>query len=1191
MQEIVEQVLEGRFCMESGSLEFSCAKIELETTAGRELSGSFILYGDEHLHTEGEILSTDYRMECLTPVFSGAESEISYYFHGDALEEGETVKGAFRILSNQGEYSLPFSVTCIPDTLQSSMGPVRNMFHFTNLAKSNWQEALELFYSAGFERVFQGSETAFLQTYRGLSAYPGQEQNMEEFLISIGKKQRVDFLLEQSRLQVELSSAQGEYQPLEQELIVTRNGWGYTALNVECDGDFLFTEKTLLTEDDFLGNYTRLPVYVDQERLRSGMNYGKVVFFNSYVNLEVEVQVKLGVGHDLNQAYLARKKTIVSLMTQYEAFRTKKTTLASWLAETGDLVETLIAYDEKDPAARLFKAQLLITQERTNEANWLLEHAKDLMERKGSVPDELWAYYLYLTTLVTRDEEQIHTVAGQVEGLYRRNPGSWRIAWLLLYLSEEYSIMPKARLQLMERQYGYGCRSFVMYLEALQVYNSHPLLLQKLGAFEQQILFYGIRREYINPELGERFLELLERNKEYSPLLCRILEKFYEKRPDNRIVKEMCSLLVKGGCIGSRYLPWYERGVEAQLRINHLYESFMMSLDPENRKGIPKAAVLYFSYQNNLDYERSAFLYEYVLDNKVLYAEVYDKYYAKCREFCLEQIRKERINRHLAKLYTRLLDEEMITEQNAGILSRILFATRICVEDKRMKKALLYTEGSMLPREYPLIGGETWAPVYGNDTEVFFEDAYGNRFSHEIPHELEKYMLPGKYLPELMKYEFDCPEFDLYLLRERGEGDVLDEDMTMRAVRLLDWKYTAPDFRRSLYLKLVRQFYETDQSARLSELLGRTEEFSLDLEERKQVLKYLVLSGAYDTAFDWIRVYGPYFPEANTLARLMGYVMMEEDLREDPAVLSAVTYLFHRGKCTDSMMEYLGTHARGTTKELRDIWKALLQSGLDTTVLEEHILIQILYTGAYIGEKQAVFEAYLIKNKASRVVEAYILQGAYDYFVRDKVVESIIFESIMESFRWNQPLHKVCKLAFLKYYAENPKEITQEINQALGQFLEEMLAERIHFGFFKKLKGQSHRLRELEDKVIVEYRTRPGGTARIHYVVLEEDGAAGEYLSETMGEVFGGICTKEFVLFFGETLQYYIMEEFGGREQLTESGNLQCEDMDAEAPVSKYHMINEMVISRNLQDYDTLDSDLETYYFKEFCGSNLFTLK
>ena len=125
----------------------------------------------------------------------------------------------------------------------------------------------------------------------------------------------------------------------------------------------------------------------------------------------------------------------------------------------------------------------------------------------------------------------------------------------------------------------------------------------------------------------------------------------------------------------------------------------------------------------------------------------------------------------------------------------------------------------------------------------------------------------------------------------------------------------------------------------------------------------------------------------------------------------------------------------------------------------------------------------------------------------------------------------------------------------------------------------------------MEYHTRGGVRARIHYVMMHENGQAEDYLSEYMQEVYSGVFFKEFVLFFGENLQYYIMEESENEEQLTESGSLQKSDIMNESPDSKYEIINDMMISMTLQDDTTLDHLIEEYYRREYLDHRLFTLQ
>ena len=90
----------------------------------------------------------------------------------------------------------------------------------------------------------------------------------------------------------------------------------------------------------------------------------------------------------------------------------------------------------------------------------------------------------------------------------------------------------------------------------------------------------------------------------------------YEKKEDVRILQEICSLLIKGSKTGPDAYIWYQKGVESHLRITNLYEYYMASVDMDSAMELPKVILMYFSFQNNLDYEHSAFLYAYLLKHR-----------------------------------------------------------------------------------------------------------------------------------------------------------------------------------------------------------------------------------------------------------------------------------------------------------------------------------------------------------------------------------------------------------------------------------------------------------------------------------------------------------------------------------------------------------------------------------------------
>ena len=1188
MQKIINQILEGNFDYESGSLDFSCAKIEFTIHKGGQYEDSFRIFAPSGAYTAGTVLSSDWRMECLTAEFSGAEDEVAFRFHGENLEEGDVVKGTFDIISNQGEYYLPFVASVEFDMPDSSIGPVKNLFHFANLAKSDWKEAVNLFYSPKFVNIFSGSDARFLEDYRALSAYRGQEQNVEEFLIQINKKQSVEFIAEEAALQVEVRASDAAAGVVEQALNLVRNGWGFTRLSVECRGDFLFTEKEVLTDDDFLGNRCRLPVFLDGSRLRQGRNFGQIHLFNSYLSLTVPVEVRLGgCPRDVQRA--ERRRCVAGLMESYQAFRLRKISISTWLKETGKLVERLISMDENDIAARLFQAQLLITEERYNEANWILDHVSDLFEQEAP-ENTLLAYYLYLTSLIHPDSEYVERVAADVERILRADDSNWRVAWLLLYLSADYCRTDREKWELWERFFLAGCTSPVLYIEALSLLNNNPALLRRLDRFEQQVLLYGIRQGALKREAADQLIYLAHRTRDYSPVLFQALAGLYKKRKDVQLLQEIVTLLIKGGKVGKDYFAWYRAGVDAQLRITNLYEHFMMSLDLDTFEEIPKTVLIYFSYQNNMDYARTAYLYDYILQHADRLGDIYESYRFKIDHFVTEQIKKGHINRSLANLYNKLLYPGIVDEQTSGPLARLLFAHQIQVEDDRIQKVYVYQPGNLRPSEYILSDRRTWVALYGSRYTIVFEDGEKNRFLKNVEYTMEKLMIPGKFLRFLLPMGPLGLELDFYLCDSDSGCREEPSERIVRELRIAASRDADPEVKRELHLRILQYYYETDDMKALDAHLKEIPGGNFSARERSLCVKYMVLRGNYGLAARWLENYGPYFMDAKILVRLVKVLAEQCNMEKDPLLLAAAVYVFQRGKYDGTILEYLGRHYEGMTRNMREIWKAARSFGTDCYGLTEKILIQMLYSGAFVGERMEIFRYYISQGARMEVEEAFLAQCAYDCFVRERVMEKDVFREIRQMYLRGEPVMKVCKLAFLKYFSENREEMDGETFDIAGKLLEEMMGEGIYLEFFRKFRECRRQQEELADKTILEYRTDTNVKVCVHYATLHENGEADGYRSEYMKEVYGGVFFRDFILFFGESLQYYITEERDGEAQLTESGTLQKAE-ETEEEESRYRLINDIAMARSLQDFNTMDDLLEEYYRKEFLNGRLFSLK
>ena len=1185
-QKRIGQILAGKFSYENGSLEFSCTKIEFSIKKGESYEGSFQIRGQAGTFVDGTVFSSDWRMECLTGEFTGSNAEISFRFHGENLEEGDVVKGTFDIVSNQGEYYLPFVVSVEYALPESSVGSIRNLFHFANLAKSSWKEAVRLFYSPEFKGIFNGSDGAYAEDYRALSCRTGQEQAVEEFLILANKKLKVEYIAEPGELVLEL----GDDGTAELELDIVRDGWGFTELFVECRGGFFHTGKEILTEEDFPDNRCRLPVYFDGSACHLGNNFGQICLSNAYVTLNIPVTLCRKGDSWICEGDIRKKKCILQLMKFYQDFRLRKIGTSAWLKETGSLVEQLTAVDENDISFRLFQAQVLITEERYKEANWILDYVSGRFEN-GEGDDTLLAYYLYLTTLVHGDEEYVDKVAGDVEHIFRRDSSNWRVAWLLLYLSRDYRKSEKDRWGLLEKLFFRGCTSPVLYIEALALVNANPSLLRKLEGFERQVVAYGARQGALKRETVDQVVYLTGRLKEYSELLFRSLAKLYRKKKDTRLLQEICTLLVRGGRTGKEYLEWYRAGVEHQLRIANLYEYFFLSLDLERTEEIPRIVLKYFSYQNSMDYTHSAYLYDYICQYRDRLGDVYEAYRMKMECFVEEQVRKEHIDRHLANLYSRLLRADMVDGQTCAPLSRLLFAHLVKVEDERLRKVYVYHPGNLYPAEYVLTDGKAWIALYGSKYTILFEDGQGNLFGRNVEYDMEKLMIPGKFLRWLQPFENVDPQLELYLCENDSVCREEPGERVRRALRVTASEYAVRSVKKELYLRILEYYYEADDMEALDGYLQVIPPEELTGEEKDRVFKYMVLRGNYPLAEQWMQAYGPYFIDAKILVRLLRVLIEQGGMEENPLFTVSAMYAFQRGKYDGTVLEYLGRYYQGMTRNLRDIWKASRDFGLDCYDLSEKILVQMLYSGAFVGERMEIFLYYVSQGAREEVEEAFLSQCAYDCFVRERVMEREVFREIRYMKARGEAVQKVCKLAYLKYFSENREEMDQEAAATAQILLQELMAEGIYMEFFRKFRECRAAQQELADRTIIEYRTDPRARACIHYTVLDENGESEGYRTEYMRDVYGGVFVKDFVLFFGESLQYYITEEKDGKAQLTESATIQKSDAGAVEEDSRYRLLNDIVMARSMQDYDTMDNLLGEYYRRDFMNSRLFTLK
>ncbi len=1168
-----------------GNLVFSTEKIEMTLRPNKVFEGYFEIEEEHGEFVEGYVYSSSVRMSVMEENFYGARIAIKYKFNSEGMRQGDAVRGEFIIVSNAGEYLIPYTIMVGVTAIDTSLGAIKNLFHFTNLAKTNWEEAVQVFNSDDFEELLVGNDAKFLPLYRGLSVRGNKNYNLEEFLIGIHKKQAVEYSIDKKN--IHLADINGK-QKL--QIRIEKKGWGYTGIALKADGDFIELKNNRIENNNFESNIYDLEFYIDEEKLHKGKNLGRITFKSLYDTFYTDITVS-NVDLTARAVNAGKKKNVCFLLVRhYIDYVTGKINREKWISIAEELLSNKAFAYGSDIENNLYRTHLLLIQERYNEAKWILDKKiADIIEKEAT---ELYCYYIYLTALYNADEYYMREAADRIKNIYEREPDNWKVAWVLLNISEEFKKNPARMYAFGIRQIKLGSNSPLIYVELIRLLNKIPTLLVHFDDEEIKLLLFASRHRLIEDTLRGQIAYHGGRKKEYDAVTYRILCSLYEAKPSDDVLFAICSQLMKGGLVGKKHFKWYEMGVSKNFSITNLYESYMLSLDTSKECEIPKEVLMYFSYAmgNGIPASKIAFLYSYVVKNRDNMPEIYALYLGNIERFTVKQLYGGRINRDMAYLYSEILLKNMDTPDNLRQFAKLMLVHGINVSDPSIVNVIMVDFRLKQELVCPVKNGMAYVPVFGTDYAIFLEDSIGNRFYETKEYITERYFVAGKILPKVENHTDDMLFFNLYICDAAEEHIMVSERNADRYAYLEEIDEISPKYKASIRMPLLRYYQDNDSPVKLDMLLDKIGYEDVSYKERDELLRLMLLRGMHDKAYDFAVHYGIESVEPKILLRL-GTLLVERDgFIEKLPITSMFMSAFEKGKYNEISLDYLGQFYKGSIKALRNIWKAASGFYADTYHICEKLINRSLETGAYMGEEALILREYVAGGAKPEPVLQYLTYFAEEYFVENKLTDDYMFREMARFYENENTLPIVCMLAFLKHYAEEPEYMDENIKEHIKRYIHILYrGKNIVMPFMKEFKNFCSEAATLSDYVFVEYRGDASSKVYINYIIEKDDDENNGYSRDEMTNVYGGVFVKSFLIFFGESVQYYITEENGSTSKLTESGNLSKNDVDGDMYEDRYSLVNDIAISVTLKDYDTALQLLEDYKYRLYITDNLFS--
>lgn len=1179
MRKRIKQLARGKFEYAKPQLVLSEEEITFEVYEDEVYEGEFTIETATDTKIRGLVYSTHPRMKVLNPQFEDEKVRIRYQFHSSGLAEGLTESGDFVIVCNQNEISLSFRASISKRYAHTSIGEVKNLYDFSCLAKANWDEAFQLFYHKNFSNVIKSNEVKENMIYRGMIAAKPCNQNVEEFLIGIRKKERVSLSVNKSAFHL-----LGVQETLKESIEIKKSTWGYVDITVEADADFIRIDKKHISAEDFIGSNYVFEFYIEPDFLHDGRNFGRISMHTAYETIQVELEVSPEPEKSKEEvAGLQKKECLAGIMELYQAYRLKRIVTGVWANETIEILDHLHALEPEEPMHQLMKAQCLIINRQKQEAEWILDAFKrEWIDRKAPV----WGYYLYIMTLIEREPTYVDRLTKEIEMIFHENPDSVMLFWVLTFLQEQYFNNNALKLNAIEYWVMKGCSSPYLYLEAYYLIWQDPYLLTKLGKFEIRVLRWAVRHRAITKDIAMQIFQIMETAKGFDSVLYELMCAAYEANPKPEYLGVICSYLIKGQQYDSKYHHWYEKGIEMELRITSLYEAYLLSMDEHRTEPVPKIIQMYFQYDCSLPYKKMAVLYNNIIASKESAPEVYHRYIRSMGKFAMEQILAGHMDDNLAVVYDDMLDVGVINAEIAKALSYIMFTHKLVVNEEKMVRAIIYQRQMKDPQIVPIVDNTAYFQLFSKEYVIVFEDEKGQRYSGSISYQLKSLMNAQKYLEkclELAPYQLSylISYFDTkqsYLTFTKEDKEHFKPMMFSEAV--------SSEYKSRMLPEILRFYQIHAYDSVIEEYLEKADYSELEVANRKFAIELCVDNHLFDFAYEKVMNYGIEQIGSAAKVALASYMIEKTDYEMDEFLLEMTISAFRAKKYNDKMLSYLCQHFNGPTEDMLHIWQAAKDFAIDRFDISERILVQMMYADHMVMDGMPVFAHFYEAGGKDFIVLAYISDLSHRYFVEEQAIDSDIFELIEARYIYNYELNDACKLALLRYYAQQTT-LTDKQFAIEDELLAEYTRKNMNFAFYKRLHPELVLKYHLYDKVFLEYRTSPHSHVVLNYS-RDEDGD--NFIKEDMLDIYDGIFVKSFVMFFGEAIQYYISEEHGSEVEVTESNRIVNNDVYNKNDESRYNLLNQMLISNTLQEEEELHSAMKQYAALEEITQKVFKL-
>ena len=1176
MKKKIEELLNGKFEYEQPQLIFSEEKIEVTVKAGDVYRGELYFGTEDNRRIRGYITSSNRRVVPGMDKFSGTTVRLQYGVDGNGMRPGEKHEGWLCFTTNIGEYKLPFLIRAEKTELKSIAGEVPDMDTFVKIAKDDFKEAYRIFTDRRFELLLQNADKKEKALYKGLSKQPVTFQHVEEFLVGTGKKKPV---------KIELKSEHNSFydirESVRESFTIQKNGWGHLRLDVEAKGDFLEVSRHVVTDEDFIGSYYQVEYVIHRDQLKKGRQFGEITVKSPYQQLTYQITASMEPKVQLKTEIHAKQYKL-ELMRDLLEHLCGRLDGKTWIGSSRFIINQLKEEGCDYPEYQMYEAYVLHAEGEDSQAQEILKRFQHNNFARENL--ELAGVYLYLCMLtgLHRDKEQ---ASRRLHSFFMQKEDSFLLFKLWMEMNPEDKGSASRLVFMMEELFEKGCRSPFLYLEAWNYIAQDISLLHRMSSFWAQVFFFAGQKGLMTEELVMRFAYLTGYERKFSRSMYRALAYGYDAFESEDTLEAICRYIMLGDPRKPEYFRWFSLAVDKGIRLTRLYEYYVETMDTSYQRQLPKPLLMYFTYNNNsLGDDKKAFIYASIISNKDHQSQTYEDYREHMQAFALQKAREGRMNENYAILYQEFLKEPE-TQEQAQLLAEKLFTNRLYCDDKKIRYVIVRHEQLREEECYPCIQGVAYPRIYTDDAVILFQDEKQRRYAVTVDYNVKKLFDERELTERILTYDVDEPGLVLYCC-ENTEPDLSNLSVFQRIPQAEEF---SDEYQRSIREKLLAYYTGNTNGDDPDDYMRQIDYKQYAEVDRTGLLEILIARGLYPQAMSVVSEFGYEGIKTESLLRLTSRMLTRCEMEEDEELLALASEVYRYGKYDEVILKYLMDYRFGPIDELLSVWKSAQGFDMDTYEMDEKLLGLLMFTSDYRKEGEKILEDYVRHSGKERIRGAYLTQTAYGTFVREYPMSIFVRDQLEYAYKQKWPVDFVCSLALLEAYSKE-KNLDEEQLQIVGEILQKCIKKNMQFAFFKKLPTSVLSPYQLDDKTFVEYHTDPEAKVTLFYALDAGLGNQPKYQTEPLRNMYEGIYTKSFTLFYGESLRYYFKSEAGDQINQTQERVITMSRVEG-APVSKYHLINQILSARRLDKGTEVLSQVKKYLRQEQYVKSMFVIE